>query len=45
MENKESYLNDMVEDSVVWKGNYGEVTACLYKTASKKKLEKSKKSI
>lgn len=27
MENKESYLNDMVEDSVVWKGNYGEVTA------------------
>ena len=26
MENKESYLNDMVEDSVVWKGNYGEVT-------------------
>ena len=27
MENKESYLNAMVEDSVVWKGNYGEVTA------------------
>lgn len=27
MKNKESYLNDMVEDSVVWKGNYGEVTA------------------
>lgn len=27
MENKESYLNDMVEDSVVWKGNFGEAKA------------------
>lgn len=27
MENKDLYLNDMVEDSVVWKGGYGEVNA------------------
>lgn len=25
METKESYLNDMIEDSVAWKGNYGEL--------------------
>lgn len=25
METNQSYLNDMIEDSVVWKGNYGEL--------------------
>lgn len=25
MESKESYLNDMIEDNVSWKGNYGEL--------------------
>lgn len=27
METNQSYLNDMIEDSVVWKGNYGELKA------------------